>query len=47
MKEALRWHINSMLEDGEAVPEEFKDDLVLEWHLSARAMQQKSLTSIN
>lgn len=35
MEEALRWHIDSMREDGEAVPGEFEGEWELEWNLSA------------
>ena len=38
MEEALRWHIDSMREDGEAVPEEFEGEWDLEWSLSVRAL---------
>lgn len=38
MEEALRWHIDSMLEDGETIPEEFKGEWALEWHFSVRAL---------
>lgn len=38
MEEALRWHIDSMREDGEAVPVEFEGDWDLEWNLSVRAL---------
>lgn len=38
MEEALRWHIDSMIEDGEAVPAEFEGDWDLEWSLSVRAL---------
>ena len=38
MEEALRWHIDSMREDGEAVPEEFEGEWDLEWNLSVRAL---------
>lgn len=44
MEEALRWHIDSMLEDGEVIPEEFKGQWSLEWNLSGRAVQQKLLS---
>lgn len=38
MEEALRWHIESMREDGEPVPVEFDGDWQLEWNLSVRAL---------
>lgn len=38
MEEALRWHIDSMAEDGEAIPDEFKGEWQLEWNLSVRAL---------
>jgi predicted RNase H-like HicB family nuclease len=38
MEEALRWHIESMREDGEPVPEEFDGEWQLEWNLSVRAL---------
>ncbi len=38
MEEALRWHIESMREDGEAIPQEFEGEWVLEWNLSVRAL---------
>ena len=38
MEEALRWHIESMREDGEYVPEEFDGEWQLEWNLSVRAL---------
>lgn len=38
MEEALRWHIESMREDGEPVPEEFDGEWQLEWSLSVRAL---------
>lgn len=33
MEEALRWHIDSMAEDGEAIPDEFKGEWQLKWNL--------------
>ena len=38
MEEALRWHIDSMREDGEPVPAEFEGEWELEWNLSVRAL---------
>ncbi len=38
MAEALRWHIDSMKEDGEAIPQEFEGEWILEWNLSVRAL---------
>lgn len=38
MEEALRWHIDSMKEDGEAIPQEFEGEWTLEWNLSVRAL---------
>ena len=38
MEEALRWHIDSMREDGEAIPAEFEGEWELEWNLSVRAL---------
>lgn len=38
MSEALRWHIDSMLEDDESIPDEFKGEWEIEWNLSVRAL---------
>lgn len=38
MEEALRWHIDSMKEDGEPIPQEFEGEWELEWSLSVRAL---------
>lgn len=38
MEEALRWHIESMREDGDPVPAEFEGEWDLEWNLSVRAL---------
>lgn len=37
MEEALRFHIEGMIEDGDAVPVEFDGDWELEFHLTTRA----------
>ena len=38
MEEALHWHIDSMRDDGEAIPAEFDGEWDLEWNLSVRAL---------
>lgn len=38
MEEALRWHIDSMREDGESIPAEFEGDWELEWNLTVKAL---------
>ena len=38
MTEALHWHIDSMREDGEAIPAEYEGDWDIEWNLSVRAL---------
>lgn len=38
MEEALRWHIETMREDGEPVPAEFEGEWEFEWNLSVRAL---------
>lgn len=38
MEEALHWHIDTMLEDGESIPVEFEGVWDLEWNQSVRAL---------
>lgn len=38
IEEGLRFHIEGMREDGEAIPAEFEGDWEFEWELTARAM---------
>jgi predicted RNase H-like HicB family nuclease len=38
MEEGLRWHVDTMLEDGEPVPAEFDGEWQLEWNLTVRAL---------
>ena len=38
MEEALHWHIDSMLEDGETIPAEFEGEWELEWNLTVKAL---------
>lgn len=38
MEEALRWHIDSMIADGESIPTEFEGEWDIEWNLSVRAL---------
>ena len=38
MEEGLRWHIDSMREDGESVPAEFEGEWSFEWNLTVRAL---------
>lgn len=38
MDATLRWHIDSMKNDGESIPQEFDGEWALEWSLSVRAL---------
>ena len=38
LEEGLRWHIESMREDGEPIPAEFEGEWQLEWNLTVRAL---------
>ena len=38
MEEALRFHIEGMQEDGEAIPAEFSGEWEFEWHMTTAAM---------
>ena len=38
MEEGLRWHIDTMREDGDPIPEEFEGEWQLEWNMSVRAL---------
>lgn len=38
MEDALHFHIQSMIDDGEAVPEEFSGEWSFDWQLTTRAL---------
>ena len=38
MEEGLRWHVDTMREDGEPIPAEFDGEWQLEWNLTVRAL---------
>lgn len=38
MEEALRFHIQSMIDDGEPVPDEFSGEWSFDWQLTTRAL---------
>ena len=42
MEEALRQHVEWMIEDGDALPEEFLGDIEFEYHLTTRAQLRYS-----
>jgi len=41
MRDAIQWHLESMREDGEDIPEEFQGEYELVFRLNVQALMQK------